>query len=163
MKTSETTSKSWTPSAGTCLRQSALFCSGELIIIPRSSLFVSNNLPPMIYSGTDRVATQGLSASSGPLNPENRITAMFSKDPENTWFNTHLVYIYYNGDIPGAKYDSHSDPSMCYHIAKRMMDVIKKSGDEPLTVLPQASSWDLPPVQNPPSQTTSTSGDATHP
>ena len=113
-----------------------------------------------VCRGVDFTA-QELSTSSGPADPKNRITAAFSKYPnrEGPWFDTHFVHIYYNGDIPEAKYDSHSDPSICYHMAERMRDMVEKSGDEPLTVLPQASSRGLPPAQNPLTQTTSTTGD----
>ena len=126
-----------------------------------SSLFVSNGLWSAVYREADTFGTtQESSTPSKPTNPGGRITATFSTEGELEGYAAEIVHVYFDGDIPEAKYDTHSDPSTFY-LTSRVYEVIRESGDEPLVVLPQPFPPVPPSVQNLPTQTTNTAGAAT--
>ena len=85
---------------------------------------------------------------------------MFSTELTLRTYAAEIVHVYYNGDIPGAKYDGHSDPRT-FFLTSGVYEVIMESGDEPLVVLPQPFFPVPSHVQNLPTQTTNTAGTAT--
>lgn len=145
------------PSPGTSPSHSSIFCAGTLTTILHSSIAVSNNLRFVIYRGADNSSTS--SGSSGSTDSDKQVTAIFSKDLTVRRSSAQIAYVYYNEDIPEAKYVTFSDPSTFY-MKSRMYDVIEKSGDKPLVVPPQASSPVPPRVQESTQTPTTTHADA---
>ena len=121
--------------ARTPLRHSNISCSGRLITILHSSLFVSNNQRFAICREADRSTAKESSTSSKAGDPESYITAIIAEDLTVAYPNSQIVRIYYNGDIPEAKYGTCSDPGT-FDLKPRMWNVIEESGDVPLVVSP---------------------------
>ena len=117
----------------------------------------------MVYREADTSSfgtTQESSTPSKPANPEGCITAIFSPELILHQYAAQIVHIYYDGDIPGAKYETHSDPSIFY-LTPRVREAVNESGDEPIAVLRQPFSPVPPRVPNLPTQTTSAAEAAT--